>query len=46
MLDRTTKTVQAGRARLQAALPADESAGEGLDDGVSREPEFYDQDSS
>ena len=46
VLDRTTKTVQAGRARLQAALPPDDSAGEGHADAASREPEFYDQDSS
>jgi cell division septum initiation protein DivIVA len=45
VLDRTTKTVQAGRARLQAAVPADEAADAALADGSS-EVEFYDQDSS
>jgi cell division septum initiation protein DivIVA len=45
VLDRTTKTVQAGRARLQAAVPADEAADAALSEGSS-EAEFYDQDSS
>ena len=45
ILDRTTKTVQAGRARLQAAIPED-----GADDdepvfGDAADGEFYDQDS-
>ncbi len=44
VLDRTTKTVQAGRARLQAAVPADVAADAALES--SSEAEFYDQDSS
>jgi vacuolar-type H+-ATPase subunit H len=49
VLDRTVKTVQAGRARLQVAMPEDdeeEEEGTGLleaDDGA--DGEFYDQDS-
>jgi hypothetical protein len=40
VLDRTIRTVQAGRSRLQAALPPEE------DDGPANggEPEFFDQD--
>jgi cell division septum initiation protein DivIVA len=47
VLDRTVKTVQAGRARLQVAPPEDEEE-EGddlLDAGDGAEGEFYDQDS-
>ncbi len=43
VLDRTTKTVQAGRARLQAALPSDGPDQIITDDGMV-DAEFYDQD--
>jgi F0F1-type ATP synthase membrane subunit b/b' len=43
VLDRTTKTVQAGRSRLQASIP-ETGPDEGDDDGLL-EAEFYDQDS-
>ena len=45
VLDRTTKTVQAGRARLQAALPPEEGTEAGFATAAG-EAEFYDQDSS
>ena len=44
VLDRTTKTVQAGRARLQAALPPTEDDAKGEEE--TAEAEFYDQDLS
>ncbi|MGI8759406.1 MAG: hypothetical protein ACR2K0_08885 [Acidimicrobiales bacterium] len=43
VLHRTTKTVQAGRARLQAALPSDGPDQIIADDGMA-DAEFYDQD--
>ncbi|MGI9120809.1 MAG: hypothetical protein ACR2G7_11930 [Acidimicrobiales bacterium] len=45
VLDRTIKTVQAGRVRLQAAVPAEEPD-QGLGDDEGAEAEFYDQDLS
>ncbi len=43
VLDRTTKTVQAGRARLQASIPEEEV--EPILDEAGLDAEFYDQDS-
>ncbi len=43
VLDRTTKTVQAGRARLQASIPEEEV--EPILDEAGIDAEFYDQDS-
>ena len=43
VLDRITKTVQAGRARLQASIPEQEA--EPLLEEVDDDAEFYDQDS-
>ncbi len=45
VLDRTIKTVQAGRVRLQAAVPAEEGD-QVLGDDEGAEAEFYDQDLS
>jgi hypothetical protein len=51
VLDRTIKTVQAGRSRLQAAVPADDHEpalvdddGAGADADADADAEFYDQD--
>lgn len=43
VLDRTQKTVQAGRARLQASIPEEEA--EPILDEAGEDAEFYDQDS-
>jgi F0F1-type ATP synthase membrane subunit b/b' len=44
VLDRTIRTVQAGRARLQAALPEDPHGDADPAGGGAPEPEFFDQD--
>lgn len=44
VLDRTIRTVQAGRARLQAALPEDPHGDAEPVVGGAPEPEFFDQD--
>jgi len=43
VLDRTIRTVQAGRSRLQVAIPDDESDEEDRS-MIAGEPEFFDQD--